>query len=223
MGHAARCRPADCAGCAAVPALSGEVVDSEGERSVLAPGSVVRVWRPEGGAAVEARANAQGRYSVLVAAGSTVLVQAERAGAMNELHAVTMPATGWDVPLDLRSAATVSRLLGAPHDVDASRGLIVVEFTGTDTLAGLGAVSDPPAAATFSFDSDGRVVRGERLSATSRRLMLLAGVVGSARVTLISSPAVRCAVQAGGLARWPVAPGTVTQVDAECTSVAAAP
>lgn len=219
QGRAGRCRPARCDDCAWSPTLSGEVVNSNGDEPAPAPGAVVRAWRAGDPARVEARADARGRYRFLGVAGASVFVQSERAGEMRELHAVRLPASGWDVPLDLRSAATVRRLLGDPPDVDPAQGLVVVEFTGTEALDGLGAQSSPPAAAAFSFDTRGAVARGARLTGRSRRLLILAGLRGEARVTLLPSPAVRCAPQVGEALAWPVEPGTVTQIDAECVEL----
>ena len=219
-GHASRCRPADCASCGAIPVLSGEVVDSDANEPTPLPGALVRAWPVAGGHAADTRTDAQGRYRFLVPVGATVFVRTERAGSMSELHAATVPANGWDVPLDLRSAATLSRLLGAPSDIDPSRGVIVVEFTGTDALSGLGAQSDPPAAASFSFGNNGQIVRGNRLSSTSRRLLLLGGIAGNARVTLTNSERVHCAAQAATIRQWPVEPGTITQIDVDCDSAA---
>lgn len=221
-GRARSCTQSNCRGgsCPAVALLSGEVADSDQEESHKMPGAAVAVWPASGGSRVETTSDAEGRYHVIVPAGQTVFVRAAQRGFISELHGVTMPATGWDVTIDLRHAARLSALLGAASGVDPLRGVLAVEFIGPGELANLGAETVPPASASLVFDGNWQPARGNRLLPGGRSLQVLGGMSGSVRLVLVDSPSLRCAPQASGVSQWPVEPGTVTQVDVQCAAVA---
>ena len=224
-GLARHCRPTRCAvgPCAEVAVLSGEVVDSDTEVSHRVPGRTVRVRRDNGREEGATTADADGRYYFAVPLGWTVLVHAEQPGFLNEVHAVTVPATGWDVPLDLRHPATLGHLLGDPAGVNPAGGLMVIEFVGAGSLAGAGARTEPAASMSFVFDGAGRPVRGDRLLDHGHRLLVLGGFGGGpVRVDLRDPPGQHCAPQAA-LAAWPVGPDALIQVDAECRPAPPAP
>lgn len=219
--RARRCTQSNCRGgsCPAVALLSGDVLDSNQDEARKMPGATVAVWPVSGGGRVETTSDAEGRYHVIVPAGQTVFTRVSQRGYVNELHAITVPATGWDVPIDLRHAARLSGLLGPASGIDPARGALVVEFLGPAEVAGVGAETVPPASASMVFDSGGQPVRGNRLLPGGRSLLVLGGLSGGVRVGFLDSPSLRCAPQASGVSQWPVEPGTVTQVDAECTAV----
>lgn len=219
--RARRCTQSNCRGgsCPAVALLSGDVLDSNQDEASKMPGATVAVWPVSGGNRVETTSDAEGRYHVIVPAGQTVFVRVSQRGYVNELHAVTVPATGWDIPIDLRHAARLSGLLGPASGIDPARGVLVVEFLGPAEVAGVGAETTPPASASMVFDGGGQPARGNRLLPGGRNLQILGGLGGGVRVGFLDSPSLRCAPQASGVSQWPIEPGTVTQVDAECTAV----
>jgi len=150
----------------------------------------------------------------------TVFVRPEEPGYVMEQHTVTVPATGWDVPLDLRHPGALARLLGDATDWDPARGMIVLEFVGDRDLAGAGARTLPAAPTSLVYDERGRFVAGDRLVPRGHRLLVLAGVTGEVQVEVLAPPGLRCAPQATGMTRWVVEPGVLTQIDVECRAAA---
>lgn len=216
----ARCRLTSCgqAPCPWLSTLSGETVDSDGRESVLAPDTPVRIWPADAPtASVLTTSGPRARYRFLVPAGMTAFVQPERPGFLPERHAVTMPARGWDIPLDLRHPATFRRILGEPASFDPMAGLMVTEFVGEGDLAGLGLVTDVTPADAFAFDAQLRPIRSDALLPGGYRLLFRTGMSTSFVARVVQSSAQECAIQATGVTRWPAEPGVIVQIDVECT------
>lgn len=218
-GYARTCTPATCASapCRPLPALSGEVIDGDSRDfpHVADADVVVSVAGIE--EKTHTRTDAGGHYAFLVPPGVPLFVRVDREGWVTELHGVTVPATGWDVPLDLRHASTFDGMCGVCRPQDRARGMLVFEFLGVDEPAGIGATvtpgGDPPAV----FDREWRPALSDRLLPGGRELQYFPNLAaGTVRLELLAPPGVRCAVQAAGIVDWPVGPGVLTQVDVEC-------
>lgn len=224
-GMGRRCRPSHCeagAPCVARPLLSGEVAtDADSGRRMLA-GVVVSARPVAGGAAVEQRSDARGLYHLLVSTGQTLFVGAHGgADLTRDLHAVTMPATGFHLSLELWPPAALAERLGSANHIDPARGIIAVQFAGLNDLVGVGAASTPPAPVALTLDAANAPVAGNRLRVPSCQTVALYGVAGPVTVTPLDSATAHCALQAGGAIRWPVEPNLFTQVDVECVPVVA--
>ena len=222
QGLARTCQVTNCGAgvCPVIPLLTGEAVNSDERPSKLAPHATVRVWPDRDRAHAQVvRTDERGQYALTATQGRTYWVQVEGEGFITERHAVTMGADGWDVPLDLRHASTLTRLTDAPPQIDVSQGAMVVEFVGDVPRVGLGVDTTPVAPWSVVFDAKMQPVQARRIGHDGFRLQVLAGVRGPVALTFGAPPGIQCGPQATGVQQWLVEPNVLLQVDTECAAV----
>ena len=213
------CRQLECGTppCAAFPVLSGEVVNGDVPEFPRVPGAIVTVALPDLATQVATPCAGDGRFHVAVPADVLAHVRVDAPGWVSEWHAVQVPADGWDVPLDLRHFTALAAKFPPGPTQNPQLGMLVVEFLGLTDLRGIGVAVEPTGAPPFVFDAQWRAHPAPLLGAGDKELQFFGNLPpGEVKLRYLTPPGVTCRAQARSLAAWPVQPGMLTQVDAEC-------
>jgi hypothetical protein len=195
-------------------AVTGSVVVGGGSNDTPLAGATVTV----AGSNSTTMSAADGKYTVMAAAGSTIFLVASSDSYMSAEVGYVVPAAGGSAPrIPLLANALVAGAISGlqpPLTLDPAKGLVDITFHAADSAGGYGATLSAAHGDSFSPQGGGYVTTTP--SGQSDGDLVFPNVVAGTTTIMPNAPLYKSCTAQQAITQWRVDPNTITYVDYTC-------